>query len=331
MKDGNATITLSPDGGGNYSAASIAAFKELIAKLQDDQCISAEYTVGSYMYDLDGLTFTAYGLLEKDGKTFVSELTVTGPGETPPPDPDPDKPPFPPAAPAGGGGKGRRHRLSQRPVRAGGPHHPGPGRPDAEEPVCRTGPLSRIYWCREELHMKTLVSLALALGLALSLPAAQAVEFEDFTDKDAVQYQEAVSVLNRLGIITGYADQTFRPHDGLSRGGGQNHRLPPAGQRRRQKPPRRGKPLSRRPGGSYLCRGHRILQGLRHHQRLRGRLFPPRRLPHRLHLCENAPGRAGLRQRPGGFHRRGLDPEHAPHRGDRRTLPGRGAGWEHPH
>ncbi len=101
VKDGNATITLSPDGGGNYSAASIAAFKELIAKLQDDQCIGAEYTVGSYMYDLDGLTFTTYGLLEKDGKTFVSELTVTGPGETPPPDPDPDKPPFPPAAPAG--------------------------------------------------------------------------------------------------------------------------------------------------------------------------------------------------------------------------------------
>lgn len=66
--------------------------------------------------------------------------------------------------------------------------------------------------------MKKLVSLALALALTLSPGAVRAVEFEEFTDKDAIQYREAVSVLNRLGIITGYADRTFRPHDGLSRG-----------------------------------------------------------------------------------------------------------------
>ena len=66
--------------------------------------------------------------------------------------------------------------------------------------------------------MKKFISLVLALGLTLSLGTVRAVEFEDFTDKDAIQYREAVSVLNRLGIVTGYADQTFRPHDGLSRG-----------------------------------------------------------------------------------------------------------------
>jgi len=66
--------------------------------------------------------------------------------------------------------------------------------------------------------MKKTAAFTLALTLAFSLCTARAADFEDFTDKDAIQYQEAVSVLNRLGIITGYADQTFRPLDGLSRG-----------------------------------------------------------------------------------------------------------------
>lgn len=60
--------------------------------------------------------------------------------------------------------------------------------------------------------------LAPLLALALTLSSASASDFRDFTDKGQIQYPEAVSVLNRLGIIVGYEDGSFRPGNELSRG-----------------------------------------------------------------------------------------------------------------
>lgn len=66
--------------------------------------------------------------------------------------------------------------------------------------------------------MKAFASLLLALALTLALPAASALEFQDFQDKEEIQYPEAVAMLNRLGIITGFQDGYFRPDWMLSRG-----------------------------------------------------------------------------------------------------------------
>lgn len=68
--------------------------------------------------------------------------------------------------------------------------------------------------------MKKFLSLALALIMTLSLVtiSAGATEYKDFTDKDEIQYEEAVAVLNRLGIITGYSEGDFRPEGELTRG-----------------------------------------------------------------------------------------------------------------
>lgn len=68
--------------------------------------------------------------------------------------------------------------------------------------------------------MKKLLSgaLAFALMLTLALPCASATDFKDFQDKDEIQYPEAVSVLNRLGIIIGFDDEKFHPDWMLSRG-----------------------------------------------------------------------------------------------------------------
>lgn len=60
--------------------------------------------------------------------------------------------------------------------------------------------------------------LALALVLVLTVPSASAIDFKDFKDKDEIQYPEAVSVLNRLGIIIGFDDGLFHPDWMLSRG-----------------------------------------------------------------------------------------------------------------
>lgn len=59
---------------------------------------------------------------------------------------------------------------------------------------------------------------ALVLALALTLSSASAIEFQDFKDKDDIQYSEAVAVLNRLGIIIGLEDEHFHPDWKLSRG-----------------------------------------------------------------------------------------------------------------
>ncbi len=68
--------------------------------------------------------------------------------------------------------------------------------------------------------MKKFLSLVLALVMTMSLVtiSAGATEYKDLTDKDEIQYEEAVAVLNRLGIITGYSDGSFQPKKELTRG-----------------------------------------------------------------------------------------------------------------
>ncbi len=68
--------------------------------------------------------------------------------------------------------------------------------------------------------MKKFLSLLLALIMTMSLVTigAGATEYKDLTDKDEIQYEEAVAVLNRIGIITGYDDGSFQPTKELTRG-----------------------------------------------------------------------------------------------------------------
>lgn len=66
--------------------------------------------------------------------------------------------------------------------------------------------------------MKKFLSLALALVMALSLfTVASAKEYKDLSDKDEITYSEAVAVLNKLGIIEGYEDGSFKPDTALNR------------------------------------------------------------------------------------------------------------------
>ena len=68
--------------------------------------------------------------------------------------------------------------------------------------------------------MKKFLSLVLALIMTMSLVtiSAGATEYRDLTDKEEIQYAEAVAVLNRIGVITGYEDGSFRPETELTRG-----------------------------------------------------------------------------------------------------------------
>jgi len=68
--------------------------------------------------------------------------------------------------------------------------------------------------------MKKFLSLVLALVMTMSLVTigAGATDYSDLTDKSDVQYTEAVAVLNKLGIITGYEDGSFKPTGALTRG-----------------------------------------------------------------------------------------------------------------
>ena len=68
--------------------------------------------------------------------------------------------------------------------------------------------------------MKKFLSLVLALIMTMSLVTigAGATEYRDLTDKDEIQYEEAVAVLNRIGVITGYDDGSFQPTRELTRG-----------------------------------------------------------------------------------------------------------------
>ena len=68
--------------------------------------------------------------------------------------------------------------------------------------------------------MKKFLSLVLALVMTMSLVTigAGAAEYKDLTDKSEIQYEEAVAVLNKIGIITGYEDGSFKPTGALTRG-----------------------------------------------------------------------------------------------------------------
>lgn len=68
--------------------------------------------------------------------------------------------------------------------------------------------------------MKKFLSLVLAMIMTMSLVtiSAGATEYKDLTDKDEIKYEEAVAVLNRIGVITGYEDGSFRPETELTRG-----------------------------------------------------------------------------------------------------------------
>ena len=68
--------------------------------------------------------------------------------------------------------------------------------------------------------MKKFLSLVLALVMTMSLVTigAGATEYKDLKDKSEIQYEEAVAVLNKLGIITGYEDGSFKPTGALTRG-----------------------------------------------------------------------------------------------------------------
>lgn len=68
--------------------------------------------------------------------------------------------------------------------------------------------------------MKKFLSLVLALVMTMSLVTigAGAANYSDLTDKSEIQYEEAVAVLNKLGIITGYEDGSFKPAGALTRG-----------------------------------------------------------------------------------------------------------------
>jgi len=68
--------------------------------------------------------------------------------------------------------------------------------------------------------MKKFLSLVLALVMTMSLVTigAGATDYKNLTDKDEIQYSEAVAVLNKLGIITGYEDGSFKPTGALTRG-----------------------------------------------------------------------------------------------------------------
>ena len=68
--------------------------------------------------------------------------------------------------------------------------------------------------------MKKFLSLVLALVMTMSLVTigAGAADYSDLTDKSEIQYEEAVAVLNKLGIITGYEDGSFKPTGALTRG-----------------------------------------------------------------------------------------------------------------
>ncbi len=64
---------------------------------------------------------------------------------------------------------------------------------------------------------KRLFSLLLILSLFLSLWVSAGAADPDFKDKNEITYQEAVTVLSREGIISGFEDGTFRPKETLTR------------------------------------------------------------------------------------------------------------------
>ena len=57
--------------------------------------------------------------------------------------------------------------------------------------------------------MKKFLSLVLALVMTMSLVTISAGA-KDFSDADAINYDEAVEVLTAIGVVDGYTDGTFK-------------------------------------------------------------------------------------------------------------------------
>ena len=65
--------------------------------------------------------------------------------------------------------------------------------------------------------MKKFLALVLALVMTMSLVTISAGA-EDYTDADSMNYAEAVEVMSAVGVVGGYADGSFNPTAGLTRG-----------------------------------------------------------------------------------------------------------------
>ena len=65
--------------------------------------------------------------------------------------------------------------------------------------------------------MKKFLALVLALVMTMSLVTISAGA-EDFTDDSKITYSEAVDVMTAAGVVGGYADGSFNPTAGLTRG-----------------------------------------------------------------------------------------------------------------
>lgn len=65
--------------------------------------------------------------------------------------------------------------------------------------------------------MKKFLSLVLALVMTMSLVTISAGA-KDFTDDSTINYAEAVDVMSAVKVISGYADGSFNPQGGLTRG-----------------------------------------------------------------------------------------------------------------
>ena len=65
--------------------------------------------------------------------------------------------------------------------------------------------------------MKKFLALVLALVMTMSLVTISAGA-EDFTDNSSINYEEAVDVMTAIGVVGGYADGSFNPTAGLTRG-----------------------------------------------------------------------------------------------------------------
>jgi hypothetical protein len=77
--------------------------------------------------------------------------------------------------------------------------------------------LIRKYFTGGELNMKKFLALVLALVMTMSLVTISAGA-EDFTDADSINYADAVEVMTAIGVVGGYADGSFNPTAGLTRG-----------------------------------------------------------------------------------------------------------------
>jgi hypothetical protein len=64
--------------------------------------------------------------------------------------------------------------------------------------------------------MKKFLSLVLALVMTMSLVTVSAGA-KDFTDDDTITYEEAVKVISAIGVVDGYADESFKPTNTLTR------------------------------------------------------------------------------------------------------------------